>query len=290
MGVDTKLYFEYGRLKQIIFPLLMALFVNSFLETSKARKLFYSVFAFFAMLSYVARGSMLLMLLQALIVFSIRTTSSKVRIYLVAGLGLIGAAFLADFIGSNRTGDAVFFAYMQIKTQFQHWPTIYLWSISYVSTPLSNLCWLVNLAHFDHLTWSFAYPLLPSFWSPSSPHLDFIENSRVIDGVHTYLANYFLDFSYFGIFFINCFIGMVSGYYSSGRRISRYYLTSSIFLTCIAFMFFFDFFAYLETLVQVAIQAGAQYYFMREYVPLTAAATRNHGLLISESKIAANGT
>jgi oligosaccharide repeat unit polymerase len=279
LGFDTKPYFDYGRLKQVIFPLLMALFVNSFLESSTIRKLFYSTFAFLAMLSYVARGSMLLMLLQALIVFSIRTSKGKARLYLIAGVGLIGAAFLADFIGSNRTGDAIFFAYMQIKTQYQQWPTIYLWVISYVSTPLSNLCWLVDLAHFDHVTWSFAYPLLPSFWLPSNPHLEFIENSKIIDGVHTYLATYFLDLSYFGIASINCFVGMISGYYSSDRRISRYYLTSSIFLTCIAFMFFFDFFAYLETVVQFAIQAVAQYYFMKEYRPLATGVTKGLGIV-----------
>jgi oligosaccharide repeat unit polymerase len=266
-GFDTQSYTEYGRLKQLIFPLLMVIFVNSFLETSKVRASLYSSFAFLAMLCYVARGAMMLMLFQALIVFSIRTSRSKTKLYVIAILGLIGAAFLVDLIGSNRTGDVIFFAYMQIKLKFQQWPTVYLWIISYVSTPLSNLCWLVDLAHFDHVTWSFAYPVLPSFWATINPHENLIETSKIIDGVHTYLASYFLDFSYFGIFLINLFIGMISGYYSSARRISRHFLTCSIFLTCIAFIFFWDFFVYLETIVEFGLQAAAQYYFIRKILP-----------------------
>jgi hypothetical protein len=262
-GVNTEGYATYGRLKQIIFPLLMAVFVNSFLETSSSRKLFYASFAFLGMLCYVARGDMMLMLFQALIVYSIQT-ASKVKIYLAAILGLIGAAILVDVIGSNRTGDLIFFNYMQIKTQFQQWPTLYLWIISYVSTPLSNLCWFVDLARFDHITWSFAYPMLPSFWTPNSPHASFGETTNVIDGVHTYLATYFLDFSYFGLVLINLSIGMVSGYYGSSRRIGRKFLTGSVFLSCIAFMFFFDFFVYLQVAILFGLQRAAQRYFMRE--------------------------
>jgi len=267
LGIEAISYAEYGRFKQIIFPLLMVVFINSFLETSIVRRLFYSSFSFLVMLSYVARGSIMLMLFQALIVFSIRNSKSKTKLYFIALVGLIGAALLADFIGTNRTGDAIFFAYMQVKTTFQDWPTVYLWIISYVSTPLSNLCWLVDLAHFDHVSWSFSYQLLPAFWTPESPHLSFIENSKVIDGVHTYLSNYFLDFSYFGIFLINCFMGMLSGYYSSGRRISKNLLTSSIFLSCVAFMFFYDYFANLEIVLEIGIQCAAQYYFMKAYSP-----------------------
>ena len=265
-GFKTEDYAEYGRLKQIIFPLLMAVFVNSSLETSRSRKVFYSLFAFFGMLCYVARGDMMLMLFQALIVYSVQT-ASKVKIYLVAVLGLIGAAILVDVIGSNRTGDLIFFTYMQIKTEFQQWPTLYLWIISYVSTPLSNLCWLVDLNHFDHVTWSFSYPMLPSFWAPVSPHENFGATSKIIDGVHTYLATYFLDFSYFGIILINLCIGMASGYYSSARRVSRKLLSASVFLSCIAFMFFFDFFVYLQIVILVGIQTTAQRYFMKEFQP-----------------------
>jgi oligosaccharide repeat unit polymerase len=266
-GFDTMNYMFYGKLRQLLFPLLVTLFVNSLLETSRIRKLFYCSFAFFFLLCYVARGSIMIMLLQALIVFSVRTSIPKSKIYLIAICGAIGAAFLVDIIGSNRTGDLGFFLYMQIKTEFQQWPTIYTWIISYISTPLSNLCWLVNTAHFDHVTWSFAYQLMPHFWEPIDPHLDIIETSKLIDGVHTYLSGYFLDFSYFGIALINLVVGMVSGYCSSAERISRKFLACSVFLSSIGFMFFTDFFLYLQTFIEIGIQCLAQWYFIGELLP-----------------------
>jgi oligosaccharide repeat unit polymerase len=266
-GFSTKSYSEYGKLEQVLFPLLMVVFVNAFLETSKNRKILYASFAFLAMFCYVARGVMLIMLLQALIVFSIRTSMKKRKIYLVSICAVIGAAFLVDLIGSNRTTDAILFAGMQIKPQFQQWPTVCVWIISYISSPLSNLCWIVDTAHFEHVTWSFAHQLIPSFWSPINSHKYLLETSNIVDGVSTYLINYFLDFSYFGIFLINVSIGMVSGYYSSVNRLSRRFLTSSVFLSCIGFMFFFDFFIYLQILIELGLQALAQWYFLKELLP-----------------------
>ena len=264
-GINTLSYIEYGKLRQLLFPLLVTLFVNSFLDPSKLRRTVYATFAFFALLCYLARGSIMIMMLQVLIVFSIRTSLSKKKLYFISICGAICAALFIDFIGSNRTGDQIFFLYMQIKTQFQNWPTAYLWIISYVSTPLSNLCWFVDTAHFNHIAWSFAYPLLPHFLEPVDPHMDIIETSRIIDGVHTYLSSYFLDFSYFGIFIINFAVGIVSGYCNSAQRISRKFLPCAVFLSSIAFMFFTDYFATLQTVLELGIQSLAQWYFMKEF-------------------------
>jgi hypothetical protein len=271
-GFSTMNYMFYGKLRQLLFPLLVTLFVNSFLETSRMRKLFYASFAFFALLCYIARGSLMIMLLQVLIVFSIRTSLNKNRIYFIAICGAIGAAFLVDIIGSNRTGDLGFFMYMQIKREFQQWPTVYTWIISYVSTPLSNLCWFVDIAHFDHPSISFAYSLLPHFWEPVDPHMNLVESSNIIDGVHTYLSSYFLDLSYFGIVIINFWVGMVSGFCSSAERVSRKFLTSAVFLSSIGFMFFTDFFLYLQTFIELGIQCLAHWYFIKELLPAQSAA------------------
>jgi oligosaccharide repeat unit polymerase len=263
-GLNTTSYLEYGKLRQLLFPLLVTLFVNALLDSSRLRKLICCSFAFFILLCYVARGSVMIMLLQILIVFSIRTSIPKSKIYLIAICGAIGAAFFVDIIGSNRTGDQIFFFYMQIKTEFQHWPTVYTWIISYVSTPLSNFCWFVDSTRFDHPTWTFAYPLLPHFWWPEDPHMDLVETSKIIDGVHSYLSSYFLDFSYFGIILINFWVGLVSGYCSIAGRISRKFLTCSVFLASIGFMFFTDFFLYLQTFIEVGIQCLAHWYFIKE--------------------------
>ncbi len=263
-GFSTQSYTAYGRLKQILFPVLMTLFVDAFLDNSAHRKLLLGSFAFLSMLSYVARGAMMLMLFQALIVFSIRTTISKKKIYLISILSVLGAAFLVDVIGSNRTGDQLLFLGMQVRADAQTWPTVFIWIISYISVPLSNVCWFVDFFRFQHITWSFLYPLLPAFWTPVSPHMDVIQASHIIDGVHTYLANYYLDFSFPGIFLINFAIGAVSGYMSLAQRISRKFLTCSVFLASLGFIFFWDFFVYLPTLIQFLLQLIAQKYIIRQ--------------------------
>ena len=207
------------------------------------------------------------MLFQALIILSIRTSMSKRRIYLLALIGVVAAGVFFGVLGNYRTSNAILMAGMQIKSEFQQWPTIYIWIISYISAPLSNLCWYVRLAHFDHVTWSFAYTLLPSFWYPVGAHNDIAQTSKIVDGVSTYLANYFLDFSYSGIFLINLFIGIISGIASIANRISRKFILWPVFLSCIGFMFFWDFFASLQTVILFSLQAIAQWYFVRELVP-----------------------
>lgn len=268
-GFAAKSSYDYGRLKQLLIPILMALFVDAFLDCSRRRKIFYALFAFIWLMFYLARGGILLMLFQALIVLSIRTSLPKKKIYFVAaaGVGLAGAFF--GILGSYRTSDAILMAGMHIKTEFWHWPTIYVWIISYLSAPLSNLCWYVRTAQFDHITWSFAYTLLPAFWYPPGVHNDISQTTNIVDGVSTYLANYFLDFSYVGIVLVNILIGMISGFASVANRISRKFLFWSVFLSCIGFMFFWDFFASLEMLILLGIQAHAHRYFLRELTPQT---------------------
>jgi oligosaccharide repeat unit polymerase len=263
-GFSTESYTAYGRFKQLLFPILMTVFVDSFLDTSNLRKILYGSFAFLCMLCYVARGAMMLMLFQALIVFSIRTSISKKKIYLISIFGALAAAFFVDIVGSNRTGDQLLFLGMQIRAQAQTWPTIYIWIISYISAPISNLCWFVDFVHFQQPTLSFLYPLLPAFWTPVNPHLDVILTPHIIDGVHTYLASYYLDLSYPGIFMINFCLGVASGYMSMGRRIGKMFLTCSVFLASLGFIFFWDFFVYLPTVIQFLIQMFAQKYIIRQ--------------------------
>lgn len=265
MGFDTKGYSEYGRFKQVLFPVLTALFVNSLLDPARIKKIVLASFASLGMILYVSRGSMMLMLLEALIVFSVRTSFKKKKVYLIAACVLFIAASVMTVLGNSRTGKELFFYGMQIDISFWNWPMAFLWIASYISVPLSNLCWIVHYFHFDQLTFSSLHPLLPSFWVPADAHDTFIlGHSEIIDGVHTYLASYFMDFSYIGLILPNLMIGIGCGYFLHADRISRKFLTSSIFVTCVAFIFFVDFFVYLATIVQFCIQAYAQRYFVRE--------------------------
>jgi oligosaccharide repeat unit polymerase len=262
-GFSTYSYTTYGKLKQLLFPLLMTVFVDSLLDVSPWRKVLYATFAFLAMLSYVARGAMMLMLFQALIVFTIRAKMSKTSLYLIGAAAAVFACLFVGILGSNRTSDDLLFLGLQIRSQAQTWPTTSVWIISYISVPISNLCWIVHLNTFHQPSLSFLYPLLPSFWAPIDPHVDVFNMSKIIDGVHTYLASYYLDFYYPGIFAINAWIGAVSGYITINRRISREFLTCSVFLASLGFIFFWDFFVYLPTVIQFFLQLYVQRYVIR---------------------------
>ena len=260
---DTKVYLEYGRLKQLLFPVLIIITVNAFLDPSRLRKVLYSSFGLLSMLVYVTRGGILGALMQAFFVFSMTTKISKKRLLARAAGVLVVLIVLADVIGSNRTTQAGFLEFLQIRKEFWEWPMVSLWVISYFSIPLSNLCWIVHDFHFTTATFSFLNPALPSFWLPSDPHESFIAGqTHVIDNVHTYLAPYFMDFSFAGIFLANLVLGAICAILVR-RGIGRYFLTSAIFLGCVADIFFNDNFIPLSTLLQFVAQAFVQHYLLK---------------------------
>jgi oligosaccharide repeat unit polymerase len=257
-GVQTVVYIEYGRFRQVLFPLAMALFVNSALEESGVRRWFWRCCSLGILLAYVARGPILMAVAQALVLYSIRTTASKRKIYVGAFVALLVALGAMDLIGNNRTSQDAFFSYLEIKNDFRDWPMAVLWPITYFSIPISNLCWIVKDAHFTAPTFSFLYQLLPSFWMPASPHDAAVSNSHIIDGTHTYLGNYFLDFSWAGIVACNFAIGLAAGALTHRERISRKFMSSPIILSAIGFIFFWDFFTALSNVVEFGTQVVIQ--------------------------------
>jgi hypothetical protein len=174
---------------------------------------------------------------------------------------VLGLAFIASMVGNNRTTQSSFFQVLQIRREFWEWPMILLWAISYFSIPISNFCWIVHNFQFHAATLSFLYPALPAFWAPADPHESITGYTHVIDGVHTYLATYFLDLSYVGIVLINLALGIACAFVMR-RGLSRQFLTSAVFLACLSYIFFVDNFMPLSTLLQFIIQAFAQRYIL----------------------------
>jgi hypothetical protein len=266
-GEDTLGYQEYGSLRQILFPATMALFVSAPLEPSFFRRWFFYIFGPLVLIGYASRGYLLITLFQTLVVFSLRTSLSKKRIYIVAFSTLCIAVLLANAIGNGRlnVGSAALLGYMQIKRTFYDWPTAYLWVISYVATPMSNLCWIVHVYRYDHPSASFMYSMLPGFLSPKPLEISDLGSENIIDGVHTYIAKYYLDLWVFGIFGINYIWGLISGYMNAGNRLGRNYLTSAVLLGCMGFMFFSDLLTIFIILLELSILYLAQRYFTVEY-------------------------
>ena len=266
-GADTSMYAEYGSLKQVLFPAFMALFVSAPLDQSRLRRWFLYAFGPLCGLAYASRGYLLIMLFQFLVMFSLRTPLSKRKIYLFALSTLCVAIILVDLIGNGRSsyGSAALLGYMQIKRAYYDLPTAYLWMASYISSPISNLCWIVHSYHYDHPSASFLYSLVPASWTPPNLESGDLGSANIVDGVHTYIAKYYLDFWWFGVFGINYIWGLISAYMSAGNRLSRNYLTSAVLLSCLGFIFFADFLTFLIIWVELMLLGFGHRYFTIQY-------------------------
>jgi oligosaccharide repeat unit polymerase len=264
-GAETLNYQEYGSLRQVLFSSVMALFVSAPLDPSALRRWILYIFGLLVPFGYASRGSLLITLFQALIVFSFRTNLSKKMLYLIAFSTLCFAVILSDVIGNGRSSlpSEAMLHYLRIKTDYYDWPTAYIWLISYISTPISNLCWIIHVYRYDHPSAHFLYSMLPGF-SDKILEVGDLGSENIIDGVHTYIAKYYLDLWVFGIFIINYVWGLISGYISAGNRLSRNYLSSAVLLGCIGFMFFSDFLTTLMIILQLSILTLAQRYFTVE--------------------------
>lgn len=254
---DPSSYLIYGRFKQVLFPLLVVVTVNSLLDSSRWRKVLFASFGIAGMALYITRGLLMVSLLQMLFVFSLRTRMSKKKIYTIAVCCLGLAVVAITLIGNARTAQGVFLEYLQIRHKYSDWPMAYLWLTSYISIPFSNLCWLFAKGNFHGPTLSFLYPLLPSFLTPPDPHASIHDDLSIIDGASTYLAAYALDFSYLGIYLANMVLGIGCGWLME-RALPKSILVAGLFLTCLTFIFFSDMFSPLSTILQFAIQAAVQ--------------------------------
>ena len=262
-GADTMGYQEYGSLRQPLFTAILVLFVSAPLETSAWRRWTLYLFSPACFLIYASRGYLLIMLFQALAVFSLRTKLNKTKIYFVSALTLAAAILVSNFIGNSRNslGVDALLGYLQIKPAYYDWPAACLWAISYISTPFSNMCWIVRVFPYQHPSFNFIYSALPGFWSSLSlEQVGDLGSEKIIDGVHTYMAKYFLDFWYFGILGINYVWGLIAAFLTAGNRLTRDFLVSGVLLGCMAFMFFSDFLTILIIMLELAVMVLLQRY------------------------------
>ena len=250
-------YLTYGRFKQVLFPLLVVVTVNSILDTSRWRKALFMMFGIAGMTLYITRGLLMVALVQILFVFSLKTQMNKRKLYAIAFCFLVFAVLVINLVGNARTAQGVFLEYLQIRQKYFDLPMSYLWITSYISIPFSNLCWLLAKGNFHGPTLSFLYPLLPSFLTPADPHASIHNDLSIIDGASTYLSAYVLDFSYLGVYLANLALGVTCGWLME-RAVPRSILVASVLLTCLSFIFFSDMFTPLSTILQLAIQSTVQ--------------------------------
>lgn len=258
LGADTLNYVEYGKFKQVMNTALMALAVMSALETSTRRRLINYGFCFACMLAYATRGFLLVMLAQMLFSFCLTTRISRRSLYVIGAGTLLGAVLLSNFIGNSRNESTTeaFLAFFGISRTYATWPLAILWILSYISTPISNICWIVHKYPYDHPSFTFlTSSLLPAFWAPDALEVGYLGSPNVIDGVHTYLAKYFLDLWYYGIVLINVVWGGVMAWMMRNERYTRRVLTSAVLLGAISFLFFADFLTFLSIVMELSVLA-----------------------------------
>jgi oligosaccharide repeat unit polymerase len=254
---DPTSYLTYGRFKQVLFPLLVIVTVNSSLDPSRWRRALFMMFGVAGMTLYITRGLLMVALFQMMFVFALKTRMERRKLYGIALGFLAFTVVVITIIGNARTAQDVFLEYLQIRHKYSDWPMAYLWLTSYVSIPFSNVCWLFAKGDFHGPTLSFLYPLLPSFLTPTDPHAAIHSDLHIIDGASTYLAAYALDFSYLGVYLANLVLGVGCGWMME-RVLPKHMLVAAILLTCLSFIFFSDMFTPLSTLLQLAIQSTVQ--------------------------------
>jgi hypothetical protein len=254
---DPSTYLTYGKLRQIFFPMIECIAVNATLDTSRLRRYLFITFALGVLALHVSRGLLLITFLQMFFLFSLRTAMGKRKQYLL-GLGALAFAVAGITIfGNLRTAHDIFIEYLQIRAGYADWPMAFLWVVSYISIPFSNLCWMVAYPPAHGPTFAFLYPLLPGFFVPADPYADAYDSINVIDNASTYLQTYALDFSYFGIYFVNLFMGLICGW-MVGRAYRRHILVLPILLTNMSIIFFTDRFFNLAVIIQIVIQVFIQ--------------------------------
>ena len=254
LGANTLSYQEYGSLRQPMFAAILIIFITAPMETSSWRRWALYLFSPGCFLLYGSRGYLLIMLFQALAVFSLRTSQSRLRIYGIALATLTIAVFASNLIGNSRNslGVDALLGFLQIKQKYHTWPPAYLWVISYVATPFSNMCWIVHAPYHQHAI-TFFYSLFPGELAVKSTEMTAdLGSEKILDGVHTYMAKYFLDFWYFGIVGINYVWGLIAGALRAGNRLTRNFLLSGVLLACMGFMFFTDFLTILIIVLEMS--------------------------------------
>lgn len=254
---DPTTYLAYGKLEQILFPLLICIAVNASLDPSRLRRYAFITFALGVLALYIARGIMLVAFLQMFFLSALRSRASRKRQFWLAGGAVAIAIAGMTIIGNLRTAREIFMAFLDIRPDYSNWPMAILWFVSYISIPFSNLCWMTAHGSFHAHTLSFLYALLPSFMVPADPYESIYGSFNIIDGASTYLKAWALDFSYLGIYFANLIIGMGCGWLVR-RAYPRNILVLAILLTSISLLFFSDYFFLLLTVVQVFLQVAVQ--------------------------------
>jgi len=248
LGINTKNYMEYGRLKNILFAFLIFLFVIS--EYDKGPR--YKIISILLLVIYVTRGNIIFAIITFIFLKIQENKITNKRIIVLFTLLILFTILLFQIIGDYRTGSNVFYDSLEIKENYRIKNAGVIWVISYISMPIVNLIEIIKHSDYYFYGQNILNNSLPAFINISSKASEYIYSllPNKNNTVSTYLSNVYLDFGLLGIILYNYLIGIFSGYL---YFFSRNNVLKSVFLTSITLSFFYDYFSFFQTIVIIVL-------------------------------------
>lgn len=249
LGYETRNYLEYGRLKGVLFGLVIFLFLISFYFSS-VLSFFLKVFCLSVLILYVSRGLIVFSVLSYLflVLLEERFSSAKILAVLVSCLAFM--ILVIGVVGEYRTGTENFYNALEIKEEFRGISPGIIWVISYVSMPVINIIEVSKVGEYFYgqVMLSSALPAFMAFDQVAdSFYQGLLPNPY--NTVAGYLKNVFLDFGWVGVLVYNFILGAL--FYVSAIKFSS--LSRAVLLGALFFLFFHDFFVNFTTIFVVLL-------------------------------------
>jgi oligosaccharide repeat unit polymerase len=245
-------YMYYGHLKNVLYCACYILVMLSF--GSAFRSLRFAIWALVlgVFILYLSRGPIIFIVLQVL-TYYLLTRRSAINVGKLLGIFLgfvILLLLIMSVLGMVRTGNHVFMESMQIKSQFQTWPTSLLWVVTYFSAPMVNAVSFVMRAHqYDyHGLLSLSIMMPPAIAEHILPLSKQIFLSYLVDrnnNAFSYLGAGFLDFGWWGVVLVNIIYGVCGGVFYQLIRWKRYHVNNWIYAIYVTQLIFIGFYPLL---------------------------------------------
>jgi hypothetical protein len=263
-GATTEVYTEYGRLKAVLFALATLLLVMAASEPRLWHRSLLAGCAFFVFLLYMARGPLMLALIQYALARTLWFGAGWKKGSVAAMVPVLVAAVLFGPLGEARSGPGYFATVMEIRPEYQHWPAVILWLVGYVSLPAENLVSLISRWHEWEWGRRVSLGVLPGFLGSASRvderYLSTLPNP--LNNVPTYLGWVWMDFGWLGIVLLNVIWGFAGGMLVE-RSPGRGGVASLPYYASVATLFFNDHFLWFPTLVQMGAAYGIERWVWR---------------------------
>ncbi|MBT5407139.1 MAG: oligosaccharide repeat unit polymerase [Gammaproteobacteria bacterium] len=244
---DVENYFEYGRFKGLLIPLLNVIGLLNIFEKNKFSKTLFFILVISIFIFYILRGPLILFLFQYFII-SVVFRRNNIHPALKSSLLLLILYGVIVILGDIRIVKAGFMYAFSIKPQYQDLNLGLLWIMTYFATPISDMITTVQYQTNYLFGISTINDVLPAFiqFEPTDANATL----NFIDGPKTYLAPSYEDFGWIGIICTNYVIALICFILKYDSRFYKNFLIVALLYSSLTFIFFTNYFFYFSTIVQ----------------------------------------